>query len=695
MSAPGATALVPTHITDEELETILRTGGHLEYLTNKGWIRVRNLLNAAVHKKQVPLPALDWLQREKPIFFEKQSVAYLKSLPPYQPTGAPVEEGEVTQQVQRDAEDSGSDAYAVKSPPAQKDKRRKKKKKLSSAERERRKQAKGQQEETGAPKDPMSEKEASEPRSDNPSAEETGTNAPAKMKRATEGDDPSEPSGGSSSSSDSAGDEGDGDEPEEDLESEEDPPEQPARKRKMKETALDAEAQKRFAGRPKFTLESLYATGVNKQKYDEKGVPRKPEDYSGFRDQYGNRLTSKSDIPKNYQNKEFLQAIDIFLEVNGQPCYDSEAIALGEITEAEYFLAPDTEELTHCEPRDVLCGLSSFDPQVLITAQVYGLAKQQAGRIGIPKDRRIKWALLRTQAYAAGWYCQQKYTKFATPPKNSITEYIKDIGSNRGLVLAAYKLASFIPFFHEFTFRAQCSTWSPGRSAEFEPKVKKLAESSQLADVLKFTELSDILGSAFRWIGVKRVMDVLQVETERNQIPNVFLIRKRAPPAGQAFITTCAACCNQIATAGWYDALKEHSGYKDDKMMSVAAKLEADPFKYHMMYRAYGRDKISDAEASELFEARSQAEKLAPMAHAYANIFLENYDLANNKVLVKYANNSGATYTRYQKFFQARRQERSNHVTELFCERAFAPLPRRKQGQKRRAQVIDEESGEE
>lgn len=425
--------------------------------------------------------------------------------------------------------------------------------------------------------------------------------------------------------------------------------------------------------KPKFTIEDLYATGNVLAKLDKDNKSAKPDEWTTFMltDTIAYDPKKELVLPSAVLTDELFEAVDIIMETNGQKCYDAEAMALGALKQTEYFLMPDSADPLECPARDVLRGRNVFKPDIVLMSQIFALAKNQATRMGIKDADAEKWALLRNQAFAAGWYCRQKYTKFMTPPKDSLKIYTAALKRNKALVSQAFRLAGFVPFFHETTFRAQCSTWTSARSAEFDGKAKKLATSCGYENELKYAESELIFGTAFRWIGVERIKEVLEADTKDGTIPNVFALRLESAPAGTAFICNCATIIRIVQANGWWDRIKEEGGYTDNNIVTLSRKIIMEPFKYHMMSGAYGAQALTPAEAEEMRVAKLEGEKIAPALHAYTNVFMAGKPLSQNKTMEKYAYNSGAMYDNFRRLFSSTRSKRITVLPDVFRKDVF------------------------
>jgi len=692
MAAPSDRPLIPTHIRDPELVKLLKLKDGEEYLTKKERIRIRKLVSSLLYKSGADESLGRYIAAKHPQFITDDAVNWMKTQEVYLHAGlANLDTSET-----RAGEEDDPDPVATNV-------------EAEATSQQRPPPATQQQTPPGDP--PGSSSSESSDKSRSPARSHSSrSHSPAGSNRSGDRRSGGGNAGGGSGDEDGNNerrrrdDDGERNREEEAEAEEEEAPDrtnEPRVERSRSEKHAKADdITRRKEKKPRFDLESIYATGHSRQAYDKNQKPIEPETYKKFYDEKGTEIDPNKAVPDHLMTKNFFEAMDILYETNGPPCYDSEAIALGEITEAEYFLMPDTIPFKPCGPESVISGSGGFNPNVTLTAQIYALAKGQARDLGIPRDRRVRWALMRAQAFVAGWYCRQKYTRFAAPPANSITTYVNDVAQNKKIIKVAYKLAAFIPFFHEVTFRTIGSTWSVARASEFESRAKKMAASSTLDYIFTYTDAEDIFGSAFRWIGVKRVMDVLKAAESTTKIPNVFIVRKKAAPSGQAFVTTANACIQQIDSAGWWKRLKEKGGYADSNMIRMAKRIEANPWKYHMMHGAYGLKGLSRDEEKDLQLGRDEAAKVAPLAHAYATVFLDGFDLANNKVLKKFATNAGATFARYTKFFQARKQERANTVDDLFCTRAFYGKPEEKgkkkeKSKKRKQKETDDDTSDE
>lgn len=426
--------------------------------------------------------------------------------------------------------------------------------------------------------------------------------------------------------------------------------------------------------RPKMTLESIYATGYDTQEYDENYRPIPPAAWSKNYITETQEYNEEQELPDEFLTEDLFEAVDLLMNVNGKPCYNAEAIALGSLKEKEFFLMPKTGEPDICPVGNILRGRKAFKTSLNTQAQIYMLAKTQAADLGVAENMRVRWAVLRVQAYVAGWYSGQKGTRFMDPPKNSLKDYLKDTKHLGAAVDIAYALAGFIPFFHEMTFRAQAATWTPANAPTFEKKAEQLARSAGLAGILDYMDKSLIFGAAFRWIGVERVKDVLLADEGQGTVPYVFELRQKSAPSGKAFICNIRAVIRAIKRSGWWDYVKREMGYTDEAVLTVAERILENPFRYHMMCGAYGFNKVPIDEQRLLDKAKDEAELCAPVCHAYTQVFMQGKNLANNKTIERHAAGAGHVYTMWENFFKFVKQHRGKHISEVTAKKFFAPL---------------------
>lgn len=123
---------------------------------------------------------------------------------------------------------------------------------------------------------------------------------------------------------------------------------------------------------------------------------------------------------------------------------------------------PDTIQYEPCTVDSICRGPAFWKPDRKLVSEVYALAKAQALQLGIAGDRQIKWAVLRAQAFSAGWYHGQKYSRLCSPPKNSAEIYANDLGAIKKYLSDAWKLVCFLPFVHELAFRKRLGAHGHG-----------------------------------------------------------------------------------------------------------------------------------------------------------------------------------------------------------------------------------------
>nr|GEY57971.1 hypothetical protein [Tanacetum cinerariifolium] len=105
-------------------------------------------------------------------------------------------------------------------------------------------------------------------------------------------------------------------------------------------------------------------------------------------------------------------------------------------------------------------GLEFYDPGLTVASGVYALAKAQALDFGWDNNKAIKWAVLRMEAFRAGWFDHQKYTMFKKAPPNSTEICEQDVEEIRKYFKTASTLCLFLSFLAEFHFRAYGTCWN-------------------------------------------------------------------------------------------------------------------------------------------------------------------------------------------------------------------------------------------
>ncbi|KAJ0982612.1 hypothetical protein J5N97_010867 [Dioscorea zingiberensis] len=224
-----------------------------------------------------------------------------------------------------------------------------------------------------------------------------------------------------------------------------------------------------------------------------------------------------------------------------------------------------------------------------LLAGVYALAKRQYGEVN--KDNAVRWATLRLEAVKAGWLDDdQKYVKRVIPPKDAMKIFQEDEPEIKKVVEAARQAVRFVPFSTEFNFRVYGVTYNSSTHTEYLARAEKLAKSAQLGNMFLGYMVPDVFyGSALRWIEVKRPMEVLKAGMTGDHIPNVFRVRAYLAQSGQALITTSCVVIKSFMSKNWWNPIKEAGRLVGDStLIQVAENIIADPWKYHLISRAYG-----------------------------------------------------------------------------------------------------------
>jgi hypothetical protein len=102
----------------------------------------------------------------------------------------------------------------------------------------------------------------------------------------------------------------------------------------VRTSCASSSLQQRIVKRPKFCSEEINRT--SHPEVDAKGKPKTPATYPEFISEDDRKLLEDSATPEDY--KALLKIMEVVYEVNSSPCYDAEALALGSLMKAEYFL---------------------------------------------------------------------------------------------------------------------------------------------------------------------------------------------------------------------------------------------------------------------------------------------------------------------------------------------------------------------
>lgn len=447
------------------------------------------------------------------------------------------------------------------------------------------------------------------------------------------------------------------------------------------------------------SLRDIYQKGAKASAFDENWRPVQTTTFTAFTLEGNIQIDPNADtLPEGLKTPDFFNTIDSLAETNGSDCYDAETFTLGMIEDSEYMLFPNNMKWTEVNDNVVCCSFAKQDPNPVIMAMIYALNKEQARILGMTDEEQIKWGTIRYQAYAAGWFAGQRYTRFATPPANSIEVWKRDWPEISKYKSRAWKLAGFLPFCHELSFRQSCSTWTLATSVDYEKRVRAMAQSSNCTDAIDLLPGKWLHKSALRWIGIRKVMGVLKREANRQAIHRIFDIRSKACPAGQAALSAAAAVIKHMDAAGCWQAIKAATNWEDTNIMTQLPIVTADPYKYHLMYEAYGIEAPTAIERAANQAALRDAEMFAPILQAYAVVYLANDPISKNKVLNKFAVASGSIYMKYKKFFRYCHGQEAKSIVELFGANQFGVqdpnVPVREKKRRRRRRDADSSEDE-
>ncbi|GJS78952.1 RuvB-like protein 1 [Tanacetum coccineum] len=325
----------------------------------------------------------------------------------------------------------------------------------------------------------------------------------------------------------------------------------------------------------------------------------------------------------------------------------SEMNPLGTLEANQYMLIPSNWRIPICPINVIGAGLEFYNPGLTAASGVYALAKAQALDFGWDNNKAIKWAVLRMEAFRAGWFDHQKYTMFKKAPPNSMEICEQDVEEIRKYFKNASTLCLFLPFLAEFHFRAYGTNYQTTEDpTEYVDSAKKLAAASYIEREVNYMDHDTLFGSVLSWIDVKRPMEYLQDPGTSSTNPRVFHVRKTAAPVGQTLIAISVEIIDKIKKNGWWTGIKEAGGYEDEKLMIVYDKISADPWKYHKMSQVYGMKELSAEELEEVGEGKRLATIFAPVLQAYFDVFTLKKYMKESKELKEYAYANKALYSR-------------------------------------------------
>nr|GLL48299.1 hypothetical protein DY000_00007781 [Ipomoea trifida] len=347
---------------------------------------------------------------------------------------------------------------------------------------------------------------------------------------------------------------------------------------------------------------------------------------------------------------EFFEGIEAQL-ANLGPCYNEELFALGTTDEDLWFLCPSNVKEHVCELKDI--GTGTYNCHDLIIPAIYTLAKRQYAMYypSANAEESIKWAVLRACSFEAGWFAAQKNVKYCKAPNDYLTVFTADKSYYDKYHKPAWALSGFIPYFNEFYFRAYGSCYNSATAADYTAKIRKLALATKIADHLNYLSDDVLYGPAFRWIGVVRPKQALIQLKDTINVPNVFVVRMKYGPAGQALVTTTYVVLQAMEAKGWWSEFRDF-GFDDSTINSVAQRILDDPWKFHLYSGVYELPPLSPEERAEVDKAREDATKLAPITQAFCDVVESNTALGRAKVLRRALQGNPMMYQRVKSLFR-------------------------------------------
>jgi len=382
-------------------------------------------------------------------------------------------------------------------------------------------------------------------------------------------------------------------------------------------------------------------------------------------------IDPSKEIPEAFITNEDMAYWDTLFSINGKAYYNPEELALGCLKQSEFMLIPSNWEVDLCPIEHVGAGLTKFTPSMATIGGVYVLAKEQAKELNMRADDQIKWAVLRMEAYKAGWYDRQKFTAYKKLPAGYMSSMRADYDDILKYANQAYTLCAFLPYMCEYYFRSFGSAYTATNSGEYIQKATTLATSANINDCLAYMS-SDILhGKVLAWVGVKRPMEVLRNAIAFERVPHPFQLRAYASPAGQALITSSIAVIDSIESSGWWSQIKRVGGYNDDLLVEVGNEITSDPWRYHVYCAAYGLPALDQAELKRVDDAKKVAARFAPLLQAYIQTLMQGSQLAGIKSIKKHAMNNPQMVKSCSSLFKTVVRAKFKNLEEVFATNAF------------------------
>lgn len=349
-------------------------------------------------------------------------------------------------------------------------------------------------------------------------------------------------------------------------------------------------------------------------------------------------------------------------EINGQDSYDSLAAGIGKLKRDEYLVLPIGFVAPNVRAVDVGKPQAHVTMRANIWAQIYALNKAKAP---MGADAAT-FALLRLEAVKAGWLDGQREITYSTPPVDSLRILATDLGTLRDRAQTIKTAAFLVPLVAEHTFRTMGHHFISTDAANYATRYSDTFKSCLMPEIANLLPPAVLYHSALHWVSPRRSREVLMAQLNEQQIPDALRIRSNAAPAGTAILTTTNAILDAMSAVGLDVLFAKYGSFDITGMREMTARIKANPCHFHKSYFAYREVALTVDESIRLEAMKREAEKFAPYAQAFIDVYMRDAALGRARALKKHADGNPIQMRRAAALFRQISRAKISSVEDLF-----------------------------
>lgn len=362
---------------------------------------------------------------------------------------------------------------------------------------------------------------------------------------------------------------------------------------------------------------------------------------------------------------------DLLVEINGTDCYSELSQSQAEVPRANMMAIPllADEAYPVVTPQTVGAAQTKSAMRVGLLAQVYALNKARAPNAEVA----VRFAALRTAAFAAGYYAGQHDVVKLAPLPDALQTYVNDMVTDSNAFRLADELGFLVPLFAEFVFRTRGHHYITGQAEAYNAVYTRLANSALISAPHTYLSPEFVYHLALHWVTPARARAVLLAQKTSPSIPDALKLRANAAPAGSAIIATSAAVLEMLPNQAMANAVFENLGLNKDEFYAVVTAIKSNPASYHKAYYAYGVARPDQASLEAFDNAHKAGERMAPVLQGFIDVALSRADMSQAMALRKHATSNPVLMKKAATYFRAYLRQKVGKFDDIFSSTVDKP----------------------